>query len=69
MNFIVVKVTKQRYVVAELDSTDGSQYKVCTHRLRTRWEACEVANELEKLDTRDYSGATVAALLDSHEEL
>ena len=69
MNFIVVKVTKQRYVVAELDSVDGRFYKVCTRRLRTRWEAWEVADELEKLDTRDYSGTTVAALLDSHEEL
>ena len=59
MKFIVVQISKKRWVIAELI---GSTYVVITGRIKTAWEAAFVRGEIADCDTEEYSHNTKRVL-------
>ena len=57
MRYIVVRISKRRWVVAEVSNVVGTNYTVITKPIKTVWEE------------RQYSSLTCDVLFETNEEL
>ncbi len=67
MRFIIVQVSKERFVIAE--ETSIETYQTITKKIGTRWEAGKIRGEIAELEPKNYSELTTNLLFDTHEEL
>jgi hypothetical protein len=63
MRHIVVKISPNRWIVAERDGTVAHAFRVCTRTFHRAGDAHHVRHQLENIDCTAYSRLTEDSLL------